>query len=178
MLLWRRRLPLVLIVALLVLEVLFPSRVWVTLLLAFCAIVAMAAAWAWQMAGGIRVHRHLRYHLVQVGDLLEEQFWLENDSLLPAVWVEIVDHSDVPGYSASTVRAVGAQGLYRWTGSDECRRRGEFHLGPWEAITRDPFGIFSVVQSHRAVERVLVYPPIAQRLPFSLPVSLPLLSIE
>ena len=168
-LLWRRRLPLVLIVALLVLEVLFSSRVWVTLLLAFGAILAMAAIWAWQMASGIRVHRQLRYPLVQVGDLLEEQFWLVNESLLPALWIEVVDHSDMPGYDASTVRAVGAQGIYRWTGSDLCRRRGEFRLGPWEAVTRDPFGIFAVVQSHRSVERVLVYPPIAQRLPFSLP---------
>ena len=168
-LVWRRRLPLLVIVALLVLEGLFPSRVWVTLLLGFGAILAMSAAWAWQMANGIHVRRELRYPLVQVGDLLEEQFYLENDSLLPALWVELVDHSDMPGYDASTVRAVGAQATYRWIGSDLCKRRGEFRLGPWEAITRDPFGIFAAVQSHGAVENVLVYPPIAQRLPFSLP---------
>jgi uncharacterized protein (DUF58 family) len=168
-LVWRRRLPLLLVVALAVLEALFPSRVWVTLLVAFGAVLAMSALWARQMARGIRVRRELRYPLVQVGDLLEEQFTVENYSLLPALWVELVDHSDLPEYDASTVRAVGSQATYRWTKSDLCRRRGEFRLGPWEAITSDPFGIFAAVQSNTEVEQVLVYPPIAQRLPFRLP---------
>ena len=165
----RRKLPLLLLAVFTALQVFFPSRVWVTLLLAFACLLAISTMWAWQMARGIRMRRRLRYPLVQVGDLLEEQFWLENESILPALWVEIVDHSSMPDYDASTVRTVGGQTTYRWISSDLCSRRGEFLLGPWEAITRDPFGVFGVVRTHADSQSILVYPPIADRLPFSLP---------
>jgi len=165
----RRKLPLLILALVATLEVLYPSRVWVTLLLAFGCLLAISTAWAWQMARGIRVRRRLRYPLVQVGDLLEEQFWLENGSPLPALWVEIVDHSDMPDYDASTVRAVGGQSIYRWISSDLCSRRGEFLLGPWEAVTRDPLGVFRVMRTYAKPQSILVYPPIADRLPFALP---------
>jgi uncharacterized protein (DUF58 family) len=79
------------------------------------------------------------------------------------------DQSDIPGYTASTVRAVGGQSDYRWVTRGECRQRGEYHLGPWQAITWDPFGIFAVVQRNAEVQDVLVYPSIARELPFTLP---------
>jgi len=168
-LIWRNRLPLVVALVVLAAELVSPARVWVTLLLAFVSLLAVAAVWAWQMARFVRVGRELRFAWVQVGDLLEEHFTLINDSLLPALWVEVSDRSDVPGYRASTVRAVGGQGVYRWSTRGECRLRGEYHLGPWEAITCDPFGLFAVVQRHSEAQTVLVYPPIARRLPFALP---------
>ena len=168
-LVWRNRLSLFVVLLLLLVELLFPSRVTMTLLLTFASVTAIAAWWAWHMARGVRVRRELRFAWVQVGDLLEEHFTLVNDSPLPALWVEVGDRSDVPGYNGSTVRAVGARGAYRWITSGECRLRGEYHLGPWEATTCDPFGIFTVVQRNPAAQTVLVYPPIARRLPFALP---------
>jgi uncharacterized protein (DUF58 family) len=168
-LLLRSWLPLFVILTLLIVELIRPARVWRTLLLAFLTVTVIAAWWAWHMANSVRVRRELRFAWVQVGDLLEEHFTLVNDSPLPALWVEVRDRSDVPGYGASTVRAVGMRGTYRWITRGECRLRGEYHLGPWEARTGDPFGLFAVVQRHSHAERVLVYPPIARRLPFALP---------
>jgi len=159
----------ILLLGLALLQVLYPSRVWVTLLLAFGCLLGISAGWAWQMARGIHGRRRLRYPLVQVGDLLEEQFEIDNESWLPAMWVEVIDHGDMPGYSASTVRTVGGQSSYRWISSDQCRRRGEYTLGPWEMVTRDPFGVFRVVRTYADAQSILVYPPIADRLPFSLP---------
>ncbi len=168
-LVWRNRLSLFVVLLLLLVELFSPSRVSMTLLLTFASVTAVAAWWAWHMARGVRVRRGVRVTWVQVGDLLEERFTLVNDSPLPALWVEVNDCSDLPGYNASTVRAVGARGVYRWSTSGECRLRGEYHLGPWEATTCDPFGIFAVVQRNPAAETVMVYPPIARRLPFALP---------
>lgn len=168
-LVWRNGLPLFVVLTLLLVELIAPARVWMTLLLAFTSLTGVAAWWAWHMAQGVRVRREQRVTWVQVGDLLQEHFVLTNDAPLPALWVEVSDHSDVPGYSASTVRAVGARTTYHWTTSGECRLRGEYHLGPWEATTSDPFGFFAVVHRHPHVARVLVYPPIARRLPFALP---------
>ncbi|MDY6877853.1 MAG: DUF58 domain-containing protein [Chloroflexota bacterium] len=168
-LVWRNRLSLFVLLLLLLVELFSPSRVTMVLLLTFASVTAVAAWWAWHMARGVRVRRVLRFPWVQVGDLLEERFTLANDSPLPVLWVEVSDRSDVPGYNASTVRSVGARGAYRWSTSGECRLRGEYHLGPWEATTCDPFGFFTVVQRNPSVQTVLVYPPIARRLPFALP---------
>jgi len=165
----RSWLPLLVTLILLIVEFIHPARVWRTLLLAFVSVTAVAAWWAWHMARSVRVRRELRFAWVQVGDLLEERFTLVNASPLPALWVEISDRSDVPGYQASTVRSVGMHGSYRWVTRGECRLRGEYHLGPWAVTTSDPFGLFAVVQRHQAAERLLVYPPIARRLPFALP---------
>jgi uncharacterized protein (DUF58 family) len=168
-LMWRNWLPLPVILTLLAAELVSPARVWVTLMLAFASVTAVAAWWAWHMARSVRVRRELRFAWVQVGDLLEEHFTLVNDSALPALWVEVSDRSDVPGYEASTVRTVGAHATYRWTTRGACRLRGEYRLGPWEAVTNDPFGLFAVVQRNPGAQTLLVYPPIARRLPFALP---------
>ena len=166
---WHNRAPLVALAVLMLLELLFAARAWRTLLLGLSALLLVAGMWALQLAKGLRVERRLRFALVQVGDLLEERFVLSNDALLPAIWVQITDHGDVPGYEASTVRTVGARAEYRWVSRGECSLRGEYRLGPWEAITRDPFGIFSMVVRNPGVETVLVYPSVARRLPFALP---------
>ena len=168
-LVWRNRLPALVVLFLFIIELLFPSRAWMTLLIALSTMTIVALLWAWQMANGVRVGRNPRFTWVQVGDLLEERFTLVNRSPLPALWVEVHDHSDIPGYEASTVRTVGANAVYRWVARGECLLRGEYHLGPWEATTCDPFGLFFVEQRTRPVQTVLVYPPIARRLPFTLP---------
>ncbi len=168
-LLWRNWLPLLALPLLLVVESIFHARVWMTLLLAVSGITAIAAWWAWCMARHVRVRRELYQSSVQVGDLFEEQFTLINGFWLPVLWMEVSDHSNMPGYNVSTVRAASGRGSCRWTTTGECRLRGEYDMGPWEAITGDPFGMFTVVQRNPQVRTVLVYPPISRKLPFALP---------
>jgi uncharacterized protein (DUF58 family) len=168
-LIWRNRLPLFILPSLLIVELIFHARVWRTLLFAFASVTAVSAWWAWYMARFVRVQRETNVSWVQVGDLLEEHFTLVNDSPLPVMWTQVSDHGNVPGYNVSTVRAVGARNTYRWSVKGECHLRGEYRLGPWEATTGDPFGLFAVVQRSLKPKTVLVYPPIARRLPFGLP---------
>jgi uncharacterized protein (DUF58 family) len=168
-LVWRNRLPLLALPLLLAVELVFHARVWMTLLLAVSGVTAIAAGWAWCMARYVRVRRELYQSWVQVGDLFEEQFTLVNGYWLPVLWMEVSDHSNMPGYNVSTVRAASGRGSYRWTTAGECRLRGEYDMGPWEAITGDPFGMFTVVQRNPQVRTVLVYPPISRKLPFALP---------
>ncbi|MCP4544301.1 MAG: DUF58 domain-containing protein [Chloroflexi bacterium] len=168
-LIWHNRFPLLIFPLLLTLELIFHARVWKTLLFAFTSMMAIAAWWAWHMARSVRVRRETKVSWIQVGDLLEEHFTLTNDSLLPVIWIEVSDRSNVPGYKVSTVRAVGAHNMYRWSAQGECQLRGEYQLGPWEATVGDPFGLFTVVQRALDNKTILVYPPIARRLPFGLP---------
>jgi uncharacterized protein (DUF58 family) len=169
LLVWRNRLPLFVLLLLLGLELIFPTRVWMTLLLAFFSVTAIAAWWAWQMARFVRVKREMDFTWIQVGDLLEEHFKLLNGAPVPVLWVEVRDYGDVPGYDASTVRAVGAHNTYRWSASGTCSLRGEYHLGPWDAVIGDPFGFFTTIRRNLDAKTVLVYPPIARSLPFGLP---------
>jgi len=112
------------------------------------------------MAASLILTREQHYGWVHVGDLLEERFSMRNDSLLPATWVEIDDHSDLPGYSARSVRSADGHQTIKWRTDGICRQRGLFTLGPWQAHVSDPLGLFQVTFDFPESRTILVYPPI------------------
>ena len=131
-----------LIAILLLLQILAPHRAWVVLLGGLGGALALGYVWSRQMAQKLTITREQYYGWVHVGDLLEERFTLQNDSFLPALWVEIDDQSDLPGYSARSVRSASGQETLHWRTEGICRQRGLFTLGPWQARVSDPFGFF------------------------------------
>ncbi|MBN1660349.1 MAG: DUF58 domain-containing protein [Anaerolineae bacterium] len=143
-----------------VLQLLLPSRVWIGLLVALGGLWLMAYLWARHLAARLQVTREQHYGWVHVGDLLEERFVMVNGSFLPALWVEIDDASDLPGYSARSVRSADGYATVGWRTEGICRQRGLFTLGPWRACTGDPLGLYSITFDHPAAQSVLVYPPI------------------
>ena len=82
-----------------------PSGVSVTCVTALAGILAASYVWARAMALGLEGKRTLHFAALQVGDELEEFVTLTNSSRLPALWIEFIDRSHVPGYSVSSVRA-------------------------------------------------------------------------
>ena len=141
-------------------QIVIPSRVWVILLVGLGGAVGVGYLWARQLARKLRIAREQRYGWVHVGDLLEEQFELHNASYLPALWVEIDDHSDLPGYTARSVRGVGSLETIHWRTEGICRQRGIFTLGPWQARSCDPFGLFDVTLNYDEKRSILIYPPV------------------
>lgn len=85
---------------------------------------------------------------------------MRNDGLFPAIWVEINDRSDLPGYSARSVRSVDGSQTIQWRTEGICRQRGLFTLGPWHARCGDPLGLFQIILDYPETRSVLVYPPI------------------
>lgn len=102
----------------------------------------------------------MRFGWAQVGDQLEERFTLKNDYWLPALWVEILDHSNIPGYSASQATGVESQSSNSWRTHGTCTRRGIFTLGPTSLCTGDPFGVYTVNLENPASTTLTVMPPI------------------
>ncbi|NPV07327.1 MAG: DUF58 domain-containing protein [Anaerolineae bacterium] len=100
--------------------------------------------------------------LIRVGDRLVEDFRLVNTSVFPMPWLELRDNSDLPGYSVSTALGVGPQSEVRWQAGGLCLQRGQFRLGPWEATTGDPFGLYQVTARSNAHVDLLVYPPVGR----------------
>jgi len=165
----RSRLLLLPPVALLALALLLPDRIWTTLLVGLVGLYLVAFVWARGLARGLAAERNLRYGWVAVGDRLEEEFTLVNRSGVPALWVEIRDESNVPGYRVGAVRSVGAGDRTRWRQSSICTRRGRYRLGPCELVSGDPFGIFRVSRRYEAAEEIIIHPPIHASLPIPLP---------
>jgi uncharacterized protein (DUF58 family) len=158
-----------LVLLLLAFAIFLPDRVWNMLLVGFGGLVGIAYVWARLLAGGVRGSRALRFGWVAVGDRLSEQFELRNESGLPALWVEIVDESNVPGYEISVVHGLGHNQSNRWRQSTICQQRGHFRLGPWQLLCGDPFGIFQVSIPFPETEEIIIHPPIHSQLPIPLP---------
>ena len=158
-----------LIAILLLLQILAPHRAWVVLLGGLGGALALGYVWSRQMAQKLTITREQYYGWVHVGDLLEERFTLQNDSFLPALWVEIDDQSDLPGYSARSVRSASGQETLHWRTEGICRQRGLFTLGPWQARVSDPFGFFSIVLDFPHTQSLLIYPPVVHLPTIELP---------
>ncbi|MCP4356487.1 MAG: DUF58 domain-containing protein [Chloroflexi bacterium] len=165
----RLRLPLLSLIILLLGALFLPDRVWNTLLIGFGGMFVVAYLWVWQLGKGLHGRRQLQSRWVSVGDQLEELFELGNNSPVPALWVEMIDHSNVPGYQAAVVRSPGNNMLDRWRGTAVCQQRGQYYLGPWTIRTGDPFGIFTMSRHYPQTNEIIIHPPIHTQLPVHLP---------
>ncbi len=167
----RLRLPLIWLGVLLFAAFFLPDRVWNTLLIGIGGLFIVAYAWVWQFAKGLHAQRRLRFGWVAVGDHLQEEFSLRNDAELPALWVEIEDQSNVPGYSVTIVQSLGTHQTIGWRKTAVCIQRGQFTLGPWSIRSGDPFGIFEVTRHYPVSREIIIHPPIHGHLSIPLPVG-------
>jgi uncharacterized protein (DUF58 family) len=150
----------ILIPVLVLLELISPSRTWVTLLIILGGLWLVSFLWTRSLARRLFLDREVRYGWAQVGDQLEERFTVTNDSFLPGLWVEIEDHSNLPGYTAGRVTSVGGGESITWKTAGVCNRRGLFTLGPTSLRSGDPLGICSLEMQQPNSTVLLVLPPI------------------
>ena len=95
----------------------------------------------------------------QVGRVFQESFSVRKTGLLPKLWLEIQDHSNLPGHHASHIVPTLLSGReYRWEVETVCALRGEFQLGPLTVISGDPFGLFRSPRRVGATDSLMVYP--------------------
>jgi uncharacterized protein (DUF58 family) len=133
---------------------------------AFTGLLVFAFVWAWSSAHWLRLTRQTRSKRAQVGHYLDERFTVRNTGFLPKLWLEVYDHSTLPGHHAShVVSLLTRNSSVSWPVQTLCVIRGEFTLGPLRVVAGDPFGLFEVERSVGAVSQVVVYPatfPIAR----------------
>lgn len=155
------RIPLVALVVLLILQIFSPAPAIQFVLITIVGVLAVSYLWARLLSRGISIRRQRRYGWAQVGDIIEERFILHNDSWVPAIWAEVRDFSDLPGYHAGRAVGIGSQSTARWTTEGVCEKRGIYTLGPLEVVLGDPFGLFQVRLTHDYCDTFVVYPPVA-----------------
>jgi uncharacterized protein (DUF58 family) len=126
-----------------------------------CLILVMGSyLWVRALVSKLTLAREMRSDWVQVGDQLRERFTLTNETRVGVLWAEVLDHSNVPGYEAGRVEAVGGRQYRKWGAEAVCTRRGLYTLGPVTIRLGDPFGLFSASWDQPATRSFLVYPPL------------------
>ncbi|NWF68783.1 MAG: DUF58 domain-containing protein [Chloroflexi bacterium] len=138
----------------------------------FAGLLLISFLWAWVSVRWISISRRTRTRRAQVGRSMEESFAVHNTSLLPKLWLEVRDHSDLPGHRASqVVPTVMGRKKYRWDVSTPCLTRGEFRLGPITLLSGDPFGLFISPRRLGATSRIVVYPATVPVTHFEMPMG-------
>ena len=123
------------------------------------AVMLLSLLWTWLSLRGIALRRNTRTRRSQVGRVFQESFSVRKTGLLPKLWLEIQDHSNLPGHHASHIVPTLLSGReYRWEVETVCALRGEFQLGPLTVISGDPFGLFRSPRHVGATDSLMVYP--------------------
>ena len=125
----------------------------------FIGLLVISFVWSWLSVRWITIGRRTRARRAQVGRTLDEVFVVRNHAVLPKLWLEVRDHSDLPGHRVShVVPPLGLRSSYRWAVETPCLVRGEFRLGPMTLISGDPFGLFLSPRRLAATSSIIVYP--------------------
>ena len=141
-------------------QLLFPYKSWSILASSFVALTLFSFLWAWSLKKNLRLEREMRYGWMRVGDKIQERLGIENDSRMPALWVKVIDHSYMPGYTANTVKSVRSQWYAHWFTDGLCEQRGIYTLGPTSLETHDPLGIFTVRIDYSETVNMMVVPAV------------------
>lgn len=165
----RVRWPLLALAGSFVAQLVMPDPVWTTLGVTLVVLYGGALLWVRALARGVHIERTRTGSLIVVGDTLEEELVLVNDSSMPLVWAEFVDESDLPGYQIGRVAGAGARSRFKWRASGRCTQRGVFRLGPHSLAGGDPFRLCEFVIRFDRSEAVLIYPRVAHLPSFPLP---------
>ncbi|MCS6880997.1 MAG: DUF58 domain-containing protein [Oscillochloridaceae bacterium] len=132
-------------------------------------LLILAALWAWLNLRGLVVEREILTPRATVGEYARERITLRNRWLLPKLWIELYDQSELPERGPGFVATLAGGETGRWTARTLCTRRGRFRLGPAMLISGDPFGIVRLRRSVPATGEILVYPQTVDLPDFRLP---------
>ena len=134
--------------------------------------IVLSFLWTWGSIHWLKLERQTRSRRSQVGKVAEERFAVRSTSFFPKLWLEVRDHSDLPGHYAS--RVVSTLGPFQqrgWTVKTICRRRGRFTLGPITLTSGDPFGLFKMQRQLSPTSTVIVYPATIELPAFAQPLG-------
>jgi len=151
---------LLLVILLLLLSLFDEYRGWRILLLTLVGAWLFSYRWALSLAENLRLRREIRFGWAQVGDQLEERFTLTNRGILPGLWVELVDHSNMPDYQTGLVTGIDSRANSQWRTHGLCTRRGLYTLGPTTLRSSDPLGLFTVEVLDPSSKTLMVTPPV------------------
>lgn len=145
---------------LIILAIIFPFEGWWIIVITLGLSLAFSYFTLHTLQNNLKIHREMRFEWAVVGDVLEERITIQNKALIPTTWMEIVDHTNIPGHNQAIGTNVGAQSQAIWRKSQTCSRRGLYHLGPTTVQTGDLFNIFHLSIHDPTEVNILITPPV------------------
>lgn len=128
------------------------------LIVMLLSLLAISYLWSRLSLQRLAMSRSLSLDRVRAGDWVTEEITISNRGRLPKLWVEVRDHSSLPGHRAGRVVHLGSRGSSEWVGTTRCVSRGRFRLGPMTISSGDPLGLFRVHKSVPVTHHLTVYP--------------------
>lgn len=153
--------PWQIIILIVVLAFFAVSSGWKVLyILAYVLLALLLLSWLWTRLSlrKLEFQRVSSSGRVQVGETFDERLTLDNLSVLPKLWIQVSDSSDLPGHRAGYVASMGGRRRALWRVRCRCTLRGRFTLGPVVATSGDPFGLFVRQKTLAGVQEILVLP--------------------
>lgn len=132
-------------------------------------LLVVAYIWAWSNLEGLEMERESSVSRAQVGEVARERLTIYNTWMIPKLWVEIRDHSDLPAHGTGFVSYLPAKSRRRWMLRTPCTLRGKWTLGPISIHSGDPFGIFRLSKLVNLTNEIIVYPATIELPRFQLP---------
>lgn len=129
--------------------------------LSYLLLATIVVSFLWAMTGihWARLTRQTKSRRTQVNQVAEERFSVQNTSFLPKLWLEVRDHSELPGHRASrVVNSLAPRRQRAWMVRTICLRRGRFRLGPITLASGDPFGLFRMERQITPTSSITVFP--------------------
>ncbi len=146
---------------------------WFNLAYLLGLLLILSFAWAWININWMHLSRMTRTRRTQVGRPLDERFIVRNTSIVPKLWLEVLDYGNLPGhYSSRVINNLGPREDFSWRLTTTCRQRGRYQLGPLRLGTSDPFGLFPMTRDLPATTNVVVYPLTVDIHRFALPMGI------
>jgi uncharacterized protein (DUF58 family) len=141
------------------------------IIVAGVCLLVVTYIWSQTSLRGVSVTRRIPTDRAQVGQTVSDRITLHNRSVIGKLWLEVRDHSSLPGHRASRVVNVGGRKTNEWSAQTVCAKRGRFQLGPVSLRSGDPFGLFPSRIRMRGTIDLLVYPAVIDLPSFALPSS-------
>jgi uncharacterized protein (DUF58 family) len=154
-----RRLPLVLLAAILVVAAL--STGWPPLFyLVYLGALVIGGSYLVTRHGLADLEAGYALDRVQahVGDQLRATYTILSGSRLPKLWLEVHNPSSLPVPLPGRAISLGPRGERSWVARVPLRRRGHFRVDPLVVRTGDPLGLFEATASVGHGQTVVVYP--------------------
>lgn len=141
------------------------------LIIAGIVLVSLAYVWSRQSLRGVFGSHRTPSDRAQVGQTVSDEIAIENRTQLGKLWLEVRDHSSLPGHRASRVIHIGRRTTVAWTAQTVCTHRGRYQLGPITLRSGDPFGFFPTRRGLLEAIDILVYPAVIDLPAFTLPTA-------
>jgi len=103
---------------------------------------AIGMAWAWLNLRGMELQLTRIASRGRVGEYVEGRIRIINKNKLPKSWLEVVEYTDLPGYSTGRGVAMLGNQSRTWRTDTFLSKRGRFNVGQVEITSQDPLGGF------------------------------------